>query len=248
MSPGMAADAQAEADAGDRLLASRSPDESAAFVDAFKQGLGETGYVEGINIAVDYRWAEGDYDRLPELAADLVRRKVDVIMVAGGPPTALAAKDATSTIPIVFVIGTDPVELHLVASLARPGGNVTGVSIMFVELTSKRLELLSELVPEAASVPRRRMRSARRQRHCHPWRSGDHRARAGDRHDPNRFCRRFRPRRRRSGSKPRPPRWQHHRVQMTRALVREIRDPGLCIPTVVPEHPRGRVRGRSREH
>src|SRR5437764_7591873 len=137
----MAADAQAEADAGDRLLASRSPDESAAFVDAFKQGLGETGYVEGINIAVDYRWAEGDYDRLPELAADLVRRKVDVIMVAGGPPTALAAKDATSTIPIVFVIGTDPVELHLVASLARPGGNVTGVSIMFVELTSKRLEL-----------------------------------------------------------------------------------------------------------
>ena len=131
------------------FLASRSPEESTSFVAAFRQGLGEIGYFEGQNLTVEYHWAEGNYDRLPAMAADLVRRKVDVIATAGGPPTVLAVKNATSTIPIVFVIGTDPVGLGLVASLARPGGNLTGVSILFVELTSKRFELLSELVPEA---------------------------------------------------------------------------------------------------
>jgi putative tryptophan/tyrosine transport system substrate-binding protein len=102
-------------------------------------------------VAIEYRRAEGHYDRLPALAADLVGRKVDLI-VAGGMPLALAAKSATSTIPIVFIVGTDPVELGLVASLARPGGNLTGVAIMATELMPKRLELLSELVPQAAVI------------------------------------------------------------------------------------------------
>jgi putative ABC transport system substrate-binding protein len=130
-------------------LSPRSPDDSAALVNGFRQGLAETGYVEGQNLTIEYRWAEGNRERLPELAADLVNRKVDVIATGGGPSTALAAKDATSTIPIVFVTGTDPVELGLAASLARPGGNLTGVSLLFVELAPKRLELLSELVPKA---------------------------------------------------------------------------------------------------
>ena len=133
------------------VLSSGSPDPNASFWAAFRRGLGETGYVEGQNVAVEYRWAEGDYDRLPALAADLVARKVDVI-AAGALPSALAAKSATATIPIVFAIGIDPVESGLVASLARPGGNLTGFSNIAAELNPKRLELLSELVPRARMI------------------------------------------------------------------------------------------------
>ena len=129
-----------------------SPGPRAAVTAAFVQGLSETGYVDGQNLAIEYRWAEDhyDYDRLPVLAADLVGRKVDVI-VAAGPFPALAAKSATSTIPIVFASG-DPVAIGLVGSFARPGGNLTGFSIMGGELLPKRLELLSELVPQVKVV------------------------------------------------------------------------------------------------
>jgi putative ABC transport system substrate-binding protein len=132
------------------FLSSTSPD-TAPFDPAFRQGLSETGYVEGQNAAIEYRWADGHYDRLPALAADLVGRKVDVIATSG-PPAALAAKNATSTIPIVFGIGSDPVAFGLVSSLARPGGNLTGVSFLTVELLPKLLELLSELVPQAGVI------------------------------------------------------------------------------------------------
>ena len=133
-------------------LSGGSPDPNAPNVAAFRQGLSETGYVEGQNATIEYRWAEGRYDRLPALAADLVDGKVNVIAGLGGNPVLLAAKSATSTIPIVFTSGVDPVATGLVASLARPGGNLTGFSIITVELMAKRLELLSELIPQARVI------------------------------------------------------------------------------------------------
>jgi len=133
-------------------LSSGSPGPWAPLVAAVQQGLSDTGYVEGQNLAIEYRWAEDRSDRLPALAADLVGRKVDLIVAIGGPASALAAKSATSTIPIVFSSVGDPVGVGLVASLARPGGNVTGFSNIGFELTAKRLELLSELVPEARVI------------------------------------------------------------------------------------------------
>lgn len=131
-------------------LSGGTSDGYAPYIAAFREALSETGYVEGKNLTIEYRWAEGRYDRLPELAADIVGRKVDVIM-AGGLPAARAAKVATSTIPIVFS-ASDPVGSGLVASLARPGGNITGGSSFSNELESKRLELLSELAPQARTV------------------------------------------------------------------------------------------------
>jgi ABC-type uncharacterized transport system substrate-binding protein len=134
------------------FLDSRPPDGMTERVRAFRQGLKDTGIVEGDNVTIEYRWAENQIDRLPALAADLVQRRVAVIAVPGGPASALAAKAATSTIPIVFVVNEDPVRLGLVASLARPGGNATGINILIGELVAKRLELLRELVPGAARV------------------------------------------------------------------------------------------------
>jgi putative tryptophan/tyrosine transport system substrate-binding protein len=132
-------------------LSASSPEPSSFLVAALRQGLREAGYIEGRNVAIEYRWAEGHYDRLPALAAELVRRQVAVI-VANALPTALAAKTATSTIPIVFSSGGDPVEFDLVASLNRPGGNITGVSLFLVALGPKRLELLFELVPTTSMI------------------------------------------------------------------------------------------------
>ena len=132
------------------FLNAASPDKYGYLVQAFRQGLNETGYVEGRNVTIEYRWAEGQYDRLPALAADLVRRRVTVI--AANSAAAVAAKAATTTIPIVFDTGFDPVRLGLVASLNRPGGNLTGVSNLNVDLGPKRLELLRELVPTVSGI------------------------------------------------------------------------------------------------
>lgn len=134
------------------FLSSRSPGEAQYVLAAFHQGLKEVGYVEGYNVAIEYRWAEGKYDRLKGLAADLVARKVTLIAATGGTASAMAAKGATSTIPIVFTAGGDLVRAGLVASLNRPGGNVTGASQLATALEAKRLELLRELVPEASTI------------------------------------------------------------------------------------------------
>jgi putative tryptophan/tyrosine transport system substrate-binding protein len=133
------------------FLSGAASDGYIPFVAAFRQGLSEAGFVEGQNAAIEYRWADGFYERLPALAADLVGRQVDVI-AAEAIPGARAAKDATTTIPIVFTSGGDPIEFGLVAGFARPGGNLTGVGFLNVELMAKRLELLSELVPQARVI------------------------------------------------------------------------------------------------
>jgi putative ABC transport system substrate-binding protein len=134
------------------FLSGRSPYESATVVGAFGQGLGETGYVESKNVIIEYRWAEGRYERLPALAAELVSRQVAVIAAVGGPNSGEAAKAATATIPIVFISGTDPVREGLVASLNKPGGNATGVSPLLPAMEGKRLGFLRELIPSAALI------------------------------------------------------------------------------------------------
>ena len=134
------------------FLSGRSPGESASAVVAFRKGLGETGYTEGKNLGIEFRWAEGQYERLPALAADLVRRQVAVIAATGGPASGQAAKAATATIPIVFLSGADPVHEGLVASLNRPGGNATGVNPLLPAMEGKRLGFLREVVPNAALI------------------------------------------------------------------------------------------------
>jgi len=147
----LVARAQQPATAVVGFLHGASPEGYAPMVTALRQGLKEAGYVDGHNVAIEFRWAEGHYDQLPAMAADLVRRQVAVIVTGGTPPT-FAAKAATSTIPIVINVGIDPVQAGLIASLNRPGGNVTGVALLTVELAAKRLELLHELLPTASVV------------------------------------------------------------------------------------------------
>jgi putative ABC transport system substrate-binding protein len=134
------------------VLNPQSPDGHAGRLRGFRQGLKDAGFIEGENLAIEYRWAEGQFDRLPALAAELVRRQVSVIAATGGPASPMAAKAATTTIPIVFIAAEEPVRLGLVASLARPGGNLTGINFLNNELVAKRLELLRALVPSASRV------------------------------------------------------------------------------------------------
>src|SRR5262245_14324813 len=134
------------------LLDTGSVDSNTQFVRPFREGLGEVGYFEGQNVSIEYRWAEGQYDRLPQLAADLVQRKVSVIAIPSSTPASVAAKKTTTTIPIVFGVGDDPVSLGLVTSLARPGGNATGINFLVAEVGAKRLGLLHELVPTASRI------------------------------------------------------------------------------------------------
>ncbi len=134
------------------FLSSRGPDDSAHVVAAFHRGLAEQGFGDGRNVRIEFRWALGQYDRLPALAAELVGMPVSVLMAAGGEPSALAAKRATSTIPIVFAIGGDPVKVGLVASYSRPGGNLTGMNILTRALEAKRIGLLREVVPKAQTI------------------------------------------------------------------------------------------------
>jgi putative tryptophan/tyrosine transport system substrate-binding protein len=134
------------------FLSGRSPGEAASAVGAFREGLGKIGYIEGQNVTIEYRWAEGDYARLPALAAELVGRQVTVIAATGGEASGLAAKAATKTIPIVFTMGGDPVQLGLVASFNQPGGNVTGVTFIVGDIATKRLGLLRQLVTKATTI------------------------------------------------------------------------------------------------
>ena len=134
------------------FLSAASPDLYVTRLDSFRRGLKEGGYVEGQNVAIEYRWAEGKNDRLPALAADLVRRGVNVLVAGGGTPTAMAAKAATTTVPVVFAVAVDPVKAGLVASLTRPGGNLTGITNLGVEVGPKRLELLREMLPKATTI------------------------------------------------------------------------------------------------
>src|SRR6476659_726789 len=134
------------------FLSSRSPGESASIVAAFRQGLRDTGFTEGQNLGIAFRWAEGRYDRLPALASELVSLPVTLLFAAGGPPSAFAAKGATSTIPVVFSAVSDPVEIGLVPSLNQPGGNLTGMGVFNASLGTKRLELMKELMPNAGVI------------------------------------------------------------------------------------------------
>jgi ABC-type uncharacterized transport system substrate-binding protein len=133
-------------------LSARSPEDTGHLVEAFRKGLSEAGFVEGQNVMVEYRWARGQQDRLPDLAADLVRKSVTVLVTTGGEAAALAAKGKTSTIPIAFIIGGDPVKLGIVGSYQRPGGNATGITILTATMEPKRLELLRELLPNVSVV------------------------------------------------------------------------------------------------